>query len=265
MSALSERPKRLFLLWAIALVAACACGRDGAALSSDQVKVEVATVGVDRDTGVPYVLLADSGGKRAIPIVIGENEARAIMLAMQGIKPERPLTHDLLRDIIERTGNHVDRVVVTNLRDKVFYATIYLDDSRYMIDSRPSDAIALATAVKAPIYVSANLFEPGIAVDIGTRPLAVTAQGLGLTVQDLTPELAQYFNLKLDSGVLVAQATGAAAKAGIRRGDVILGVAGRPAKSAREFSEDLAALGKEGQLRLDYQRGDRKLVASIAR
>src|SRR5208282_2605697 len=73
--------------------------------------------------------------------------------------PERPLTHDLVRSIIGQTGNRVDRIVIGDMRNEVYYATIYMDGGRYTIDSRPSDAIALAMGMNAPIYVNDKLFE----------------------------------------------------------------------------------------------------------
>ena len=146
-----------------AMVAACACSHasapDSAQVKADQVKVEVASVGVDGDTGEHYVLLADHAGQRELPIAIGDTEAQAIMLELHGIKAERPLTHDLLREMIEQTGNHVDRVVIGDLRNETYYAVIYLNRGRYQMDSRPSDAIALALGANAPIFVAARLFE----------------------------------------------------------------------------------------------------------
>ena len=91
--------------------------------------------------------------RRALQILIGDEEARTIMLEMHGIKPDRPLTHDLLRDLIEQTGNRVDRVVITSVHNQIYYADIYLDRAGLRLDSRPSDAIALAMGMGAPIFV----------------------------------------------------------------------------------------------------------------
>ena len=141
----------------------------GAKVSPDEVRVQVARVGFDNETGSNYVLLLDESDSRVLPIMIGESEATAILLALHGIKPERPLTHDLVRSIIGQTGNRVDRIEIADLRDEIYYATIYMDGGRYTIDSRPSDAIALAMNMNAPIYVNTKLFESAPTVGLVPR------------------------------------------------------------------------------------------------
>src|SRR5271163_1393396 len=156
--------RHLCLLLLAAVVAACSCtrspsGQSSAKASPDEVRVQVARVGFDDETGSNFVLLTDASESRVLPIMIGENEATAILLALHGIKPERPFTHDLIRSIIGQTGNTVDRIVIADMRDEIYYATIYMDGGRYSIDSRPSDAIALAMNMNVPIYVNDKLFE----------------------------------------------------------------------------------------------------------
>src|SRR6202521_560952 len=169
------------LLMAAMVAAACACSRDSDQVRPDQVKVEVASVGVDGDTGEHYVLLADHSGQRTLPIAIGDTEAQAIVLELHGMKPDRPLTHDLLREVIEQTGNHVDRVVIGDLRDETYYAVIYLNRGRYQVDSRPSDAIALALGANAPIFVATRLFGNQSANALAPA-MPELRRGLGLTV-----------------------------------------------------------------------------------
>ncbi len=123
-------------------------------------KSRLPTSAVDQD-GAPYVMLEDSAGGRSLPIGIGESEAQSIALELHGLNPGRPLTYDLIKNILDSTGNHVDRVEVNDLRDETYFAIILLDHGHHSIDSRPSDAIAVALATKAPIYVSARLFESG--------------------------------------------------------------------------------------------------------
>jgi bifunctional DNase/RNase len=155
----------LCLMLLAAVGTACACGRfsnrtaQQTKIPSNEIKVQVARVGFDNETGAHYVLLQDDSGSRELPIMIGENETRAILLAMQGITPERPLTHDLMRSIIGQTGNHVDRILIAELRDEVYYAKIFMDGGRVTIDSRPSDAIALGIATTVPIYVAEHVLE----------------------------------------------------------------------------------------------------------
>ena len=103
------------------------------------------------------MILKEMGGSRRLPIIIGAFEAQSIALEMEGIKPPRPLTHDLMKTIIDRMGISLSEVVVHDLRDGTFYAKISLDSQE--IDSRPSDAIALAVRYSVPIYVSEKVME----------------------------------------------------------------------------------------------------------
>lgn len=101
------------------------------------------------------LILKEVGGERRLPIIIGSFEAQHIALELEGIKPPRPLTHDLLRNIIEQLGFSVNYVYINELRDGTFFAKIKMDvASLEEIDSRPSDAIALALKFAVPIYVS---------------------------------------------------------------------------------------------------------------
>jgi len=101
------------------------------------------------------LILKEIGGERRLPIIIGSFEAQHIALELEGIKPPRPLTHDLIRNIIEQLGFSISYVYISELRDGTFYAKIKMDvGSVDEIDSRPSDAIALALKFAVPIYVS---------------------------------------------------------------------------------------------------------------
>ena len=189
--------------------------------------MEVASVGLDDDSGAHYVQLEDLSHTRRLQILIGDEEARTIMLEMHGIKPDRPLTHDLLRDVIEETGNHVDRVVITSVHNQVYYADIYLDRAGLRLDSRPSDAIALAMGMGAPIFVANGLFQPATALQHeapARKDLPATITTQDIVVQDLSPSLARHFAVPPLSGVLVAQVSGPAARAGLMRGDIVTAV-----------------------------------------
>ncbi|MCS7054432.1 MAG: DUF151 domain-containing protein [Ignavibacterium sp.] len=122
-------------------------------------KVECEILGLTAgptSSGSFALLLKEVDGSRRIPIIIGQFEAHAIALELEGMKPPRPLTHDLLKNVIENLGATVIEVVITELRDNTFYAKIVVEVSGLTneIDSRPSDAIALAVRAKVPIYVS---------------------------------------------------------------------------------------------------------------
>ena len=123
----------------------------------DSQLVQVHVSGLVRDQrGNPVVLLVGEDKEKVLPIWIGHAEGIAIELHIKGEKFERPLTHDLLRTTLESLGASVSRVVVTDLRENTFFAKIYLERESevYVIDARPSDAIALALKTGAPIFVS---------------------------------------------------------------------------------------------------------------
>jgi uncharacterized protein len=106
------------------------------------------------------IILKEVGGEKRLPIIIGQFEAQAIALELEGIKPPRPLTHDLLKNIIELLGYNVECVIIYDLRDSTFFAKIKFDIPTIDdIDARPSDAIAIALKFGAPIYVSVSIME----------------------------------------------------------------------------------------------------------
>lgn len=118
------------------------------------------------------VILKEADGQRVVPIWIGQFEAQAIALELQGADISRPLTHDLLRSVIDQMGGVVERIVVSDLRDSTFFATIGIgvNGRELAIDSRPSDAIALAVRTQAKIYVEEHVLnQAGIAVP-GDKP-----------------------------------------------------------------------------------------------
>jgi bifunctional DNase/RNase len=112
------------------------------------------------------IILKEIAGTRRLPIIIGQYEAQSIALELEGIKPPRPLTHDLLREVIETFGYSVSHVLISELKDSTFYAKIKFDSTSIEdIDARPSDAIALALKFSSPIYVSTEIME-----EIGFEP-----------------------------------------------------------------------------------------------
>jgi len=126
--------------------------------------VDVLGVRVEMPTNQPIVLLRERNGERYLPIWIGAAEATAIAYAQQGVEPPRPLTHDLLKEVIETTGHRVTQVRIVELRDKVFYAILVIDGTTE-ISARPSDAIALALRTDTEIVVAeAVLDEAGVAL-----------------------------------------------------------------------------------------------------
>ncbi len=118
-------------------------------------------INLDIITNQPVIILRDLEAHHFLPIWIGQFEATSILMEIQGIKPTRPLTHDLIKSLTEILDAEVTRVVINNLKDGTFYARIHLQKGQedLDIDSRPSDAIALAVRVGAPIYVTENVME----------------------------------------------------------------------------------------------------------
>jgi len=128
----------------------------------DKIQCEILGLSTSPATGGAYaILLKEIDGVRRLPIIIGSFEAQAIALEMEGIKPPRPLTHDLLKQLIDNLGGSVIEVIVNELKDNTFYAKIILEASGLTneIDARPSDAIALAVRTYAPIYVSESVMD----------------------------------------------------------------------------------------------------------
>ncbi len=125
------------------------------------VEVTIDSVRVSLVSQYRLVVLKESGAERFLPIWIGPFEAEAITLQMQGVEVPRPLTHDLLKKMIATLGGHVSHIVVTDLRQETFYANIVLDvnGKRMEIDSRPSDAIALAVRTNVKIFVNDTVME----------------------------------------------------------------------------------------------------------
>ncbi len=129
--------------------------------NGELIPMDVVGVRVELPSNQPIVLLREKGGSRYLPIWIGASEATAIATALEGIKPPRPLTHDLMRSVIDAVGALAVRVVITEMRDSVFYADLALDVSgeEVQISSRPSDAIALAVRTGTPVFTIPGVLE----------------------------------------------------------------------------------------------------------
>jgi len=126
------------------------------------VEVRLSAVRVDLQSNTPVLLLTETEGLgRTLPIFIGAPEATAIAFAIQGVATPRPMTHDLLRDIVEALGAELERVVITDLRAATYYAELQLrrGDGVLTVSSRPSDAVALAVRTSSPLFVSDELMD----------------------------------------------------------------------------------------------------------
>ncbi len=126
------------------------------------VRVQLRAVRVDLQSNTPVLLLQETEGEgRTLPIFIGSPEATAIAYALQGVDMPRPMTHDLMKDMLETLEVEVERVVITELRGTTYFAELHLlrEGTRTLVSSRPSDAVAIAVRTETPLFVSDELME----------------------------------------------------------------------------------------------------------
>ena len=136
-----------------------------------QIEMMIKGLMVDPITNMPIVILRDKEGQKVLPIWVGIFEANAIALQIENIATPRPMTHDLLRNVIQDLKASVQKIVVCDLQENTFYALIYLglNGDTVAIDARPSDAIALALRTRAPIYVEETVIDNAKTVDFTTE------------------------------------------------------------------------------------------------
>ena len=127
------------------------------------IEMKVMGIALDVRTNSPIVVLHDLDNRKALPIWIGSAEASAIIRCIEGLVVARPMTHDLITNIVEKTGYTIEKVIINDVEKETYYATIFLqkDEKVIEIDSRPSDAIAVAMRADAPIYVTENVLMDG--------------------------------------------------------------------------------------------------------
>jgi uncharacterized protein len=235
-------------------------------VTGNLVEVRVRGVTVDPQAGSPVVLLEELRGERVLPIWVGVFEARAIVMEMDKVAPPRPMTHDLIKTILEGVKARITNVVITDLQDNTFYAHIALHTggTSLQIDARPSDAIALALRVQAPIYVARTVFDRAPAIELrDDEPTPITVlKRYGLTLQNLTASLATHFQLPTADGVLVSdvEAGSGAERDGVRRGDVI--VAANQGKIDNLQALE-SSLSQGGDVALQIVRGDQRLTVVL--
>jgi bifunctional DNase/RNase len=218
-----------------------AAGMEGEGL----LRVNVYRLIVDPLRDQPVVMLADDLEERALPIWIGFFEANAIGSEMEGVDHRRPLTHDLMERVIQQADIRIHRIVITHLKEGTYYAILVLERGGKLmeLDARPSDGIVMALKFKAPIFVSASLFD---AQAIALAKEQGVEGHYGLSFQVLTPELAQAFSFGSTHGLLVSdvQEGSLAERDGIKRGDIFVELGGEPIQdviSMREALEKPAA------------------------
>jgi len=129
----------------------------------------------DPMTNMPIIVLRELHGQRVLPIWVGVSEANAIQMQIEGIQPPRPMTHDLLKTVILELGGQVERIVVCDLRENTFYATLHVRSERGLlaVDARPSDAIALALRTGARIFVEEAVIQNARSVEVSPETVDI--------------------------------------------------------------------------------------------
>ena len=162
-------------------------------MADTMVEVKVAHLGLDRQTNTPVVILQEKEGERVLPIWIGPAEASSIAMELAGVKFSRPLTHDLVKQVIIGLGGELNRVVITRVQENTYYAElqIHRNDEIVQVDARPSDSIAVALRLAAPIFTQESLLEL-TAIDTvessTSEPGTLDADSLKSYLEKLDPE-----------------------------------------------------------------------------
>ena len=165
-------------------------GPQGRVMEEQWMEVKVMGIVVDPKASNPVVVLVDLHGQKALPIWIGVFEAEAISRGLQDGVTLRPMTHDLMKQILDTFQVTLTRVLINELRGNTFYAKLHLDveGKELIVDSRPSDAIALAVRVKAPIYVTGSVIEASKDLGIVASNLIEENDDLKSVIESMNPE-----------------------------------------------------------------------------
>lgn len=234
-------------------------------LNGTYLSAEIATVGFDRFTGAPIVLLRELGTGQVVPIWVGTTEARAIAMALHEIEFPRPLTHDLLSRVIEKMGGQLEEVVVHDLVDGTYYGLLKVRvsgrETPLLVDTRPSDGLALAARTGAAISISEKILNESPDYEfMAPQESDQVVRLSGLTLVAPMAEHREELGLPEGlGGILVTRATGMAARQGLHRGDLILEANGEPMEAPVDFLEVLeeTPVGEPLDLRI-WQKGEER-------
>jgi len=229
------------VLMIVLLVSSPGGARELAVERDQLVAVELSTIGLNPASRTPVVLLREPDSGDILPIAIGVPEAQAIMRALQNQHAERPQTHDLIGNVLSSTGAELRRVIIDELVNGVYLGALELSlpdrDGTVLVDSRPSDALALAARSGASIMVAPSILISGQGQDYEGLPGDQVVTAIGITVMELTADLRQALGLPDESGLLVSGVVGAAARNGLEAGDMILTINGKVPQSPMDFLE----------------------------
>lgn len=221
------------------------------------VPVELSGVGISVVNGAPLVLLRHLATGDVVPIAIGVDQARAILLAMHGVEPPRPMTHDLLVDLLDALDATLERVLVDDLVNNTYLAMLELRvpgaEATIRVDSRPSDALALAVRTGAGILVAPSVLVAGAGHGYEGLPGArQVLTALGITVIGAGPDEREALGLPHGDGVLVRRLVGAAARTDLRPGAFIRAVNDAEVATPMQFLEAVRDAADDAPVRIRF-------------
>lgn len=247
-------------IWAFLLVSAAAA-HIGCSSTPATEQVQMTFQSFQRIPGSNSVaiILAEKNGKSFLPLSIDRSQALSIYMGQKEIPSDRPQSHDLMASMLQTLNAKLDRIVITDLRDNVYYAQLELrrGDDRLKVDARPSDAIALALRVDAPIFAMNHLLDRNAAIEKADDTFSqARVKSWGFTVQDVRGTLQKAFGGQ--TGVVVAQVEmdSPAEQAELQPGDLIQAIDRESVAGMQTFSDKMAGKAGEEQVELLVQRGE---------
>lgn len=241
-----------------------------ATFDGEYLPMEVATVGWDSSTTSPVVLLRQLDTGQMVPIWVGVAEAQAIAAALHEVRYPRPMTHDLMNDLIGRLGGRLDELLIHDVVDGTYFGLlrVSLGNGRepLIVDSRPSDGLALALRSGAAIRVAQKILDETPDVDfLAPDEPDQVVRALGLTVVARSPELTREHGLPEEGhGLVVLRAVGSAADQGLRRGDLVLDVAGIQMRRPIDLLDALEDVPYGQKVPVTYWRDGEETTVELA-
>lgn len=228
-------------------------------VNGDYRPAEIATVGWDGLAQSPIVLVRDLSTGRVVPIWVGLSEAQAIAAALHEVEFPRPMTHDLMASLLQRLDATMEELLIHALVDDTYFALIRLrvpgQDEPVLVDTRPSDGMALALRTGAAIRMSRRLVEQSPDFEfLAPEGEDQVVRALGMTLVAPSAELRERFGLPDRPGLVVTRATGEAEARGLERGDLIVAAGGRPLEQPVDFLDSLRDAPTDRLLSVSYWR-----------
>ncbi len=256
----------LSLITALAL-SSSAAARELAVAPETLIPVELTTVAMLSGSNLPVVLLREPTSGDVVPIFIGPPEARAILLALHGVVTPRPMTHDLLKDVVDKLSGTLESVIVDDLRNNTYHGVLEIrvapDNRLVRIDARPSDALALAARTGAEIRVAPKVLQAGIGLEFEGLHDDQVVSAIGITVVEATTDLREALALPNTPGVLVTHVTGPAVSAGIAAGALLLSINGEAPRDPMHFLDLVRATPRNEKASIDYLLEGQTRKASV--